>query len=150
MLKGEAFLVLLFIGVAALGVFSRVRAYGAVILPAWVALMSAIVGFCVANRRVRGFPLLALGAAMNLLVIVANGAMPVLPSALAAAGASPFSPDALHLLGTTSTRAIVLADVLPMAGPAPLHGIFSAGDVVMGVGLAVVCGSIGQGRRVER
>lgn len=50
----------------------------AVALGLWVAVMCALVALAVWNRRWLGLVVAALGIALNIVVIVANGAMPVL------------------------------------------------------------------------
>ena len=96
-------------------------------------LVLLVVG---ANLGITGVPLIALGAASNLAAIVANGgAMPADPAALAAVG-----------LGTGGNTNSVVLDA-PALGPLtdvfatpawmPLANVFSIGDVLIFVGLAV-------------
>jgi hypothetical protein len=81
-------------------------------------------------------PLIVLGAASNLAAIVANGgAMPASPGALAALG---FGSG-----GHTSTIVVdhpalePLTDVFAMPDWMPLANVFSVGDVVIGIGVAI-------------
>ena len=95
--------------------------------------------FVLANVRLGGMRLAALGLLMNLSVIVANGAMPVSQDAARSIG-SPISDlnDGLrHELLDHQTLLPWLADQFPL----PFFNlVFSAGDVLLalGIGLLVV------------
>ena len=105
--------------------------------PAIYAASTALVFVAVLrNIQVPGVALIALGAGCNLAAIVANG------------GWMPADPDALAAIGGLSdgyTNSIVVAD--PALGPLtdifalpawlPLANVFSIGDVLIGVGIAV-------------
>lgn len=96
----------------------------------------AVSAFLAANRRLPGVPLVATGFALNAAVILANGAMPVSPSALRRAGgtAGPLTPGR-HRLLAPGDRLPLLADVIPV----PLLGIVvSAGDVLLAAGVALL------------
>jgi hypothetical protein len=98
---------------------------------------TALVGVVVlANLRLTGVPLIALGAALNLLAIAANGGkMPASPEALAAVG--------FGVGGHTNSVVVAdpalapLTDVFAMPAWLPLANVFSVGDVLIGVGLAI-------------
>ena len=89
------------------------------------------------NLGVTGLPIVAVGAACNLAAIVANG------------GWMPASPDALAQLGVSigdgysNSRAAVapalapLTDVFALPAWLPFANIFSVGDVLIGIGVAV-------------
>ena len=101
--------------------------------------------FVFANRRLAGVPLVALGAALNVLAILANG------------GVMPASAAALRISGVASRpgfdNSAVLAhphlpflgDVIPVPGPWPIGNVLSVGDLIIFVGafivLHVACGS---------
>jgi len=97
------------------------------------------LGFVAANRRVPGLRLIALGGALNLTAIAANGGvMPASAAALEMAGqpatVNGFSNSAVvehpHLLA--------LGDVFGVPGPSPLGNVFSAGDVLLVLGGALL------------
>jgi hypothetical protein len=100
-------------------------------------LSTALVGVVVlANLRLTGVPLIALGAGLNLLAIVSNGgAMPASPEALAAVG--------LGVGGNTNSVVVAapalqpLTDIFAMPAWLPLANVFSVGDVLIGIGLAI-------------
>jgi Family of unknown function (DUF5317) len=121
-------------------------------LPDWLrsALLVAAypVGavFLAANRRVPGIPLVALGAALNLLAITANGGvMPASPTALARAGMPIEEPGFQSSTAVAEPRLAFLGDVFAVPAAWPLSNVFSVGDVLIFVGLAWglhrVCGS---------
>jgi hypothetical protein len=103
----------------------------------YVASSLAVLVVIIANVRIPGVALIAAGAVCNLAAILANG------------GSMPASPAALASLGWTDgagySNSVVRPDVLlaPLtdvfALPAwlPLANVFSIGDVLIAVGLAV-------------
>jgi Family of unknown function (DUF5317) len=103
----------------------------------YVASTAAVLAAVVRNIRMTGLPIAALGALSNLAAIVANGgAMPADPAALAAAGLA--GPG-------TNTNSVVLehpalqplTDMFAIPAGVPLANVFSIGDVLIGVGVAV-------------
>jgi len=114
------------------GVIARAVApfLGGLALNASIAglLLVAVVAFV--NRLVPGALLIALGSALNAIVTVVNGGMPVDPGALAASGKPPPS-DGLHVILGPGTVMPFLADVLLI----PLvNNIYSVGDVALAIG----------------
>ena len=102
--------------------------------------------FLLANRELPGIPLVALGAAANLLAIAANGGvMPASPSALAAAGLPPEQPGFANSAALAHPRLAFLGDVFAIPAGWPLAHVFSVGDVLIAAGAAVaihgLCGS---------
>lgn len=115
-------------------VSDRVGDLGPVIYVGSTAMVLAVV---IRNIRIAGMALVALGAISNLAAIVANGGyMPSSPAAAAAAG---------HTEATTySNSAIVdnavlapLTDIFAMPEWMPFSNVFSIGDLLIGVGVAV-------------
>lgn len=98
-----------------------------------VASQALVVGWLVLNRQHPGVGLVALGLALNAVVIAANGAMPVDPQAMRALGLGELQvPLGKHTLLTDSTRLPWLADIFPLP---PLRSIISIGDVVLAAGM---------------
>ena len=102
--------------------------------------------FLLANRRVPGMALVGLGAALNLLAIVANGGvMPASAEALAAAGLPAGGPGFQNSGVVADPRLAFLGDIFAIPASWPLSNVFSVGDVCIGAGLAWgahrVCGS---------
>jgi len=102
--------------------------------------------FLLANRRVPGMALVALGAALNLLAITANGGvMPASAEALAAAGLPVAEPGFENSAALADPRLAFLGDVFAIPASWPLSNVFSVGDVCIGAGLAWglhrICGS---------
>jgi hypothetical protein len=105
--------------------------------PLYVLSTAAVFLVLLANARIPGLPVVALGAAANLAAIVANGGyMPASAAALIAAGkipASGYSNSAVltdPLLGP-------LTDVFALPTWLPFTNVFSVGDVLIGVGIAI-------------
>jgi hypothetical protein len=88
--------------------------------------------FLVANRRVPGIWLLALGASLNLLAIVANGGvMPADPDALRQAGWPVTASTFENSTALAHPRLSFLGDVFAIPRFVPLANVFSIGDVLI-------------------
>lgn len=90
----------------------------------------AVTVVATVNAALPGMALIAVGAALNLVVVAANGGMPVDPAAVVAAGAR-MPVDPLHLERTGSTHLAVLADIIPAP---PFGAVYSAGDFLLASG----------------
>ena len=117
------------------------RAVGAVVGPAgppiYVISTAAVLVFVLANIRVPGLPLVAAGSASNLAAIVANGGfMPTTEAALAAAGLEPVAGYSNSAV-LPDPRLWPLTDIFALPPWLPLANVFSLGDLLIGVGLAV-------------
>jgi len=101
--------------------------------------------FLVANRRVAGVPIVALGAGLNVLAITSNGGvMPASASALRISGIDPragFDNSA----ALAHAHLAFLGDVIPVPGPWPVGNVLSVGDLIIFVGALIIlhraCGS---------
>jgi hypothetical protein len=117
------------------GVWSPPWLMGARALLVLVVSNLAVVVFIALNRGVPGLLIADLGLALNLLVIVVNGAMPVSADAARAAGAE----EALRTSGVEhermdeTTALSWLGDVIPVP---PAREVLSIGDVLLAGGLA--------------
>ncbi|HLX33637.1 MAG TPA: DUF5317 family protein [Candidatus Limnocylindrales bacterium] len=103
----------------------------------YVASTAAVFLALARNLRLTGLPIAAVGALSNLAAIVANGgAMPTDSGALSAAGLS--GPG-------TDTNSVVLAnpalqpltDIVAIPAGVPFANVFSVGDVLIGLGVAI-------------
>ncbi len=103
----------------------------------YLASTGAVLVFVLRNIRLTGLPIVALGAALNLAAIVANGGvMPTTAAAMTAAGLDPtdgFSNSAIVAAPVLAP----LTDVLALPSWLPLANVFSIGDLLIGVGVAV-------------
>jgi Family of unknown function (DUF5317) len=106
--------------------------------PLYVASTGAVLLFVLANIRVRGMAVVALGAGLNLVTIVANGGtMPASRAALETAGLDGTN-------GYTNSQALAspvlapLGDVFALPAGIPLANVFSVGDVLIALGILVV------------
>jgi hypothetical protein len=101
--------------------------------------------FLLANRGVKGVPLVALGTFLNLVAISFNGG--VMPASAAALRVSGIDVRA----GFDNSAALAhahlgfLGDVIPVPGPWPIGNVLSIGDLIIFVGALIVlhsaCGS---------
>lgn len=88
------------------------------------------------NLRVPGMALAAVGAASNLVAIIANGGyMPADPAAVAAVGLA--GPGYTNSIVLTDPVLPFLTDVFAMPAWMPAANIFSIGDVLLGAGVAL-------------
>ena len=104
----------------------------------YVASTAAVLVAVIRNWSITGLPIVALGAASNLLAIVANGGvMPASPEAIA-------SIDPLGTQGFSNSVVMAdpalrpLTDIFALPAWLPFANVFSIGDVLIGVGLVVV------------
>lgn len=115
----------------------------------WLILNGVLFVVAVWNRGAPGFWLVALGLALNLLVVGANLGMPV---AVANAPEFPAQADKvesainaswLYVAADPSTRFILLADVIPIPGPSWYRGMMSLGDAFLMLGVGYfICSSM--------
>ena len=105
--------------------------------PALYAASTALVFVAVLrNIQVPGVALIALGAGCNLAAIVANGGwMPADPHALAAIGGQ--SDGYTNSIVVADPALGPLTDIFALPAWLPLANVFSIGDVLIGVGIAV-------------
>jgi hypothetical protein len=106
----------------------------------YVASTVAVFAALVRNLDLPGLPIVALGAALNLLVIVANGGFmpsdPVAWQALSGVAALPTDDYTNSALTGPGTALAWLGDVFVLPRPIPLANVFSIGDVLIAVGIA--------------
>jgi hypothetical protein len=117
-----------------------------------VASYLVLLGFVWANLRLPGFALMAVGFALNMLVISINGGMPVSDRALREAYGGGYRATlrdltrhggAKHHLERPDDVLTPLADVIPIGSP--VRKVFSLGDLVALAGMAWVVGAATQG-----
>lgn len=113
----------------------------------YVASTAAVFVAVLRNWRIPGLVIVALGAASNLLAIAANGGvMPASPEAVAALGmdaADGFSNSVV--MADPALRP--LTDIFALPTWLPAANVFSIGDVLIGVGVAVAIAVGMRGRR---
>jgi hypothetical protein len=103
--------------------------------PIYVASTSLVLVAVLRNLDIPGVAVVALGAASNLVAIVANGGyMPADPAALEAIGAvgSGYSNSS----AVADPALEPLTDIFAMPLWIPFANVFSVGDVLIGVGVA--------------
>lgn len=103
----------------------------------YVVSTSAVLVALIANLQLTGLPLVALGACTNLVAILANGGqMPVRAATLAAAGLDPHEGFSNSLI-TDAPVLEPLTDVFALPPWLPFANVFSVGDVLVALGIAV-------------
>ena len=102
--------------------------------------------FLVANWRIPGLLVIALGGALNFAAIATNGGvMPADPDAIEAAGIHHTAGEFANSAATSDAPHGVLGDIFHTPAWLPIHNVFSVGDIEIVVGafllLHFVCGS---------
>jgi hypothetical protein len=101
-----------------------------------IATYALLASFLWANRRLPGMAVVALGAGLNTLAILANGGvMPASATAERIAG--------MHLRAGFDNSAHLSHELLPFLGdiipwPGPLHNVLSVGDLIIFAGTFVL------------
>ena len=107
--------------------------------------------FLVANRRVAGLRILALGTTLNLIAILANnGVMPASRHALRIAGTLTNSTGFLNSAAVPHPRLLFLGDILPVPHAVPFANVYSIGDVCIAIGVAIAIHGLAGSRLVPR
>jgi hypothetical protein len=99
-----------------------------------------IFGFCFMNRRLSGMLIVALGVAINVLVITLNGGMPTKDDVKDRNGREVHVP----IERTVKHKPREHDDLLPFLGdvitaPGVPNQQFSVGDIVIGIGVVDIC-----------
>jgi hypothetical protein len=130
-LRGEWALLVLFVAQAvARGRLAGLADESSVALAVWATTTAVLVLLLIWNLKVQGMAVAAVGTALNGVVVLANGGMPV---ALAVAGQSV--RQGYYLPASQWTAAAALGDVLPLTLGGRATYLVSAGDVLIGVGI---------------
>jgi uncharacterized protein DUF5317 len=117
--------------------------------PLYVASTALVAVAVVRNIRVPGVPVIIIGAASNLAAILANGGyMPAAPTALASLGKS--APVIYSNSAVVPAPALEwLTDRFALPVWVPFANVFSVGDVLLGVGVAILVASAMVGGTTE-
>ncbi|MGZ8437410.1 MAG: DUF5317 family protein [Candidatus Limnocylindrales bacterium] len=103
----------------------------------YVASTAAVLVAVLRDVRVPGMAIIALGAASNLAAIVANdGYMPADPAALASV--VELSPGYSNSVVVADPALRPLTDLYALPPAFPFANVFSVGDVLIGIGIALV------------
>jgi hypothetical protein len=116
-------------------VSERIGALGPLI---YVASTALVIGAIVANRAIAGMLFVAAGAASNLAAILANGGyMPADPGAIASLGKAH---PTIYSNSAILPHPVLwpLTDLFALPTWVPFANVFSLGDVVIGIGIAVI------------
>jgi hypothetical protein len=114
--------------------------------PVYVASTMAVLVAVLRNLDIPGLALIALGASSNLAAILANGGyMPADPAAVASVGG--IAPGYSNSSVVAEPALAPLTDIFATPAWLPFANVFSIGDVLIGIGVAV---TIALGMRAER
>jgi len=107
--------------------------------------------FAILNNRSAGTWIVAIGGTCNLLAITANGGiMPATSSALKASGWRPTPGHFANSAALPHPRLVFLGDVFSTPPWFPVHSVFSIGDILIVLGVAVflhtTCRGTGEAR----
>jgi hypothetical protein len=107
--------------------------------PIYVGSTAVVITAVLRNWRVTGMAVVALGALCNLAAILANGGyMPASPEAMAAlhklAATNYYSNSAL----LAAPQLVPLTDIFALPAWLPFANVFSIGDLIIGIGVALV------------
>jgi lipoprotein signal peptidase len=106
-------------------------------MPIYVLSTAAVLVVVIRNARIPGLALVAAGAASNLAAILANGGyMPASAAALAALGKSIGADYSNSTLAAAPALA-PLTDVFALPRWLPFANVFSVGDVLICIGVAL-------------
>jgi Family of unknown function (DUF5317) len=111
-------------------------AAGSLAGPIYVLSTLAVFVAVLRNLALPGLPIVALGALANLAAIAANGgSMPADPGALALAGLDPRSHTNSVVLASPALQP--LTDIFAVPAWVPFANVFSVGDVLIALGIAI-------------
>src|SRR5215213_3146906 len=115
-------------------------------LPIYVLSLALVAIWVAANWRIPGMALIAIGLALNVAVIAANGGhMPVLPEAARLAGqyevlAADDPRTSKHLLmASDQVQLWLLSDIIVIPHGVPGASVLSVGDLALTIGIAILC-----------
>jgi hypothetical protein len=129
----------------------------------YIATLFATLFVMLVNLHIPGMKVIALGAALNALVITANGGfMPSPESALERAGRLEYvrqeeaeRASGEYVLSNSTiadddTRLLVLGDIIPIPKRVPLSNVISIGDIVIAIGAIIAIVRVMQPRGAGR
>ena len=108
----------------------------------WYVLAIACTAIAAMNYRRSGMPLVIVGLASNLLVVMLNAGMPVVlrnisgSRVVALEAYAALESSWLHVPALPTTSLPFLADVIPISWPAWQRGLVSMGDAMLAIGIA--------------
>jgi hypothetical protein len=126
-------------------------ALDAVAEPLHLASYGLLGAFAWVNRRLAGVPVVALGGALNFLVISLNGGvMPADPDAVASLGRTVHKGEFINSTAVAHPKLAFLGDVIATPASWPVHNIYSVGDCVIVLGVLVLLHVACRSRLVPR
>lgn len=134
-MRGEVWVLILFViqAIARGRLVSLIPNAGQLAILVWLLSSSAIMVLLLLNRSVRGLLIVAGGLALNLTVVLANGAMPV---AVVSSNSSGKALPPMYEPIDAATKLPWLADVVSLRLWNAQY-LISAGDILLAFGAAV-------------
>jgi hypothetical protein len=136
----------LLVQLASFMVVGNIAALGFAVVPLYMLSMLMLIVWVALNWRIPGMALIAAGLLMNLLAVVANGGhMPVSPEAARIAGrygelVGGDPSVSKHMVAVDGqVRLWLLTDIIPVPKGVPFAPVWSIGDLVLTLGIAVLC-----------
>jgi hypothetical protein len=115
-------------------------------LPIYVVSLTLLAIWVAANWRIPGMALIAIGLALNIAVIAANGGhMPVSPEGARLAGqyealAADNPRTSKHMLmASEQVRLWLLSDIIVIPRGVPGASVLSVGDLALTLGIGILC-----------
>lgn len=110
---------------------------------AYLASLVLVVSGIAVNYRLYSFPVILLGAVFNFVAIASNGGHMPSPAEAILAARGPEELEAIRnsiyfsnsCVMTPDTHFAILGDIFVLPPPFPLPNVFSAGDVLIGLGI---------------
>jgi hypothetical protein len=114
-----------------------------------------LLAFAFSNRHIAGVAIAAFGGLLNFIAIAANGGvMPTNPDTLASFQGADTNGEFANSAILEHPKLLFLGDTIATPSSLPLHTVFSLGDLVLMLGVAVLvhaaCGSKLVPRRLRR
>jgi MFS family permease len=111
----------------------------------YVLSVAAVLVCVLGNLRIPGLAIAALGGLLNIAAIIANGGyMPIDPAAARAVGHVPPTGYS-HTVEATALYLQPLTDIIIVPPPLPFSNVYSIGDLLIVVGLAVTLATAAHG-----
>ena len=114
--------------------------------PLYLLSMAIAAVWVALNWRIPGMPLIGLGLLLNLAAIAANGGhMPVSPESARYAGKlsslanQPSISNNSLRIAPEQAHLWILTDIIALPKAFPLANVFSIGDVLLALGIALLC-----------
>ena len=142
------------LGLTPISVFAEIPS--GLVVTIWLLTTAALALVAFSNSRPRGLWIMGLGLVLNLVVVAANGAMPVdlgsvgTSEAQVLAAVESLSGDSLHEELTPDSLLPWIADTYAVTMGGHLMGVFSIGDILLSLGAGVAAFEVTRPRDAKK